>query len=72
MLSVRSIVTVEVNSKKYEFTCQPDSSLPDAIEASSQINAFLLGRQEQGKAAQAAAEAAEQPAVEAVAEPEQS
>ena len=76
MLSVREVVSVKVKGKDFEFTCDPQTSLPDALEATSQINAFLLGRQEQGKQAaeaqaKAAAEAAEQPAVVEVPEPEQ-
>ena len=55
MLSVKSFVSVEVNGRKYEFSCAPDSPLPDALEANKQINAFLLGRIEQGKQAQSAA-----------------
>ncbi len=56
MLSVKSIVTIEVNNRKYEFSCAPDSPLPDVLDANNQINAFLLGRVEQAKAAQAAQE----------------
>lgn len=52
MLKLKSFVCVEVNGKEYEFTCSPDSPLQDALEANSQINAFLLGRQEQARVAQ--------------------
>lgn len=51
MIKLKSFVCVEVNGKEYEFSCAPDSALPDAIEASSQINAFLLGRMEQARLA---------------------
>jgi aerobic-type carbon monoxide dehydrogenase small subunit (CoxS/CutS family) len=62
MLSVRSIVSVEVNGKNYEFSCAPDSPLPDALEANNQINAFLLGRVQQAQQAQSkAAEEQKQP-----------
>ncbi len=56
MLSVKSIVTIEVNGRKYEFTCAPDSPLNDALDANNQINAFLLGRIEQAKNAQVSQE----------------
>ena len=49
---MKSIVSVQVNEKDYEFSCSPDSPLPDAVEANNQINAFLLGRIEQAKQAQ--------------------
>lgn len=49
MLSVKSIIKVQVNGKDYEFFCDPNSSLQDALEANSQINAFILGRMEQAK-----------------------
>jgi len=52
MLKMKSIVSVQVNEKDYEFSCSPDSPLPDAVEANNQINAFLLGRIEQAKQAQ--------------------
>ena len=45
---------VEVNGRDYEFSCAPDSPLPDVLDANNQINAFLLGRAEQAKNAQAA------------------
>jgi len=51
MLKLKSFICVEVNGKEYEFSCAPDAALPDAIEASSQINAFLIGRMEQAKLA---------------------
>lgn len=49
MLKVKSCMELEVNGKKYEFYCAPDSPLQDAVEANMQINAFLLGRMEQNK-----------------------
>ncbi len=52
MLKIKSIVTVEVNGREYEFSCVPDSPINDAIDANNQINAFLLGRAEQAKNAQ--------------------
>jgi hypothetical protein len=60
MLKMKSIVSVEVNGKDYEFYCSPDSPLPDALEANNQINAFLLGKVEQAKQAQAAPAVEEQ------------
>jgi len=56
MLKMKSIVSVQVNEKDYEFSCSPDSPLPDAVEANNQINAFLLGRIEQAKQAQCQAQ----------------
>lgn len=58
MLTMKSVLTVEVNGRNYEFNCQPDSPLPDAIEAHTQVGAFLLGKQEQNKAAAAKAQEA--------------
>ena len=52
MLKVKSIVSVQVNGKDYEFYCDPQSPLPDALEANNQINAFLLGRIQQAQQAQ--------------------
>ncbi len=52
MLKMKSIVTVAVNGREYEFTCAPDSPLNDALDANNQINAFLLGRAEQARNAQ--------------------
>lgn len=52
MLKIKSILTIEINGRDYEFSCPPDSPLPDAINASDQVNAFLLGRAEQAKKAQ--------------------
>ena len=52
MLSMKSVICVQVNGKDYEFYCSPDSVLQDALEANNQINAFLLGRIEQAKQAQ--------------------
>jgi hypothetical protein len=54
MLSMKSVLKVTISGKDYEFNCAPDSPLPDAIEAHSQFGAFLLGKQEQNKVAQAA------------------
>lgn len=51
MLKVKSIVNVPVNGRDYEFYCDPQSPLQDALEANNQINAFLLGRLEQSKQA---------------------
>jgi len=61
MLKVKSIVSVVVNSKDYEFCCSPDSPLNDALEANNQINAFLLGRIEQAKKVQEMPPMEEQP-----------
>lgn len=55
MLKVKSIVSVRVNEKDYEFYCDPNSPLQDALEANNQINAFLIGRMEQAKQAQSVA-----------------
>ncbi len=52
MLKVKSIVSVQVNGKDYEFYCDPQSPIPDAVEANNQINAFLLGRMQQAQQAQ--------------------
>lgn len=52
MLKMKSILNVPVNGREFEFSCSPDSPLPDALEANNQINAFLLGRIEQAKSAQ--------------------
>ena len=49
MLKVKSCMELEVNGRKYEFYCPPDSPLQDAVEANMQFNAFLLGRLEQNK-----------------------
>ena len=56
MLSIKSILTIEINGRKYEFSCPPDSPLQDAVNASDQVNAFLLGRAEQAKKAECANE----------------
>lgn len=56
MLKMKSILNVSVNGRDFEFSCTPDSPLPDALEANNQINAFLLGRIEQAKSAQSAQE----------------
>jgi len=52
MLKMKSVMTVEVNAKTYQFTCDPDSSLNDALDANNQFNAFLLGRMQQAQQAQ--------------------
>ena len=57
MLSMRSVLKATINGKDYEYVCQPDSPLADALEAHNQFGAFLLGKQEQNKVSQAAQEA---------------
>lgn len=47
MFKVKSCMELEVNGRKYEFYCPPDSPLQDAVEANMQFNAFLLGRLQQ-------------------------
>lgn len=47
MLKIKSIITININNKEYEFSCSPDSPIDEAIEANMQINAFLLGRKQQ-------------------------
>lgn len=65
MLKMKSHLVVEVNEKEFSFVCDPSSSIPDALEANNQINAFLLGRIEQGKRqAEAQAKAQEEVKVE--------
>lgn len=64
MLKMKSIVSVQVNDRDYEFSCSPDSPLPDAVEANNQINAFLLGRIEQAKQAQDKIKVQDSPPVE--------
>lgn len=49
MLKVKSIINIQVNSKDYEFYCDPDAPLNDALNANKQIEAFLIGRLEQFK-----------------------
>lgn len=49
MLKIKSILTIEVNGRHYEFSCPPDSPINDALDANNQMNAFLLGRAEQAK-----------------------
>jgi hypothetical protein len=56
MLKVKSIVSVQVNGKDYEFYCDPDSPLKDALEGNKQINAFLLGRLQQMEQSQTSIE----------------
>lgn len=50
MLKMKSCLEIEVNGRKYEFYCPPDSPLQDAVEANMQVNAFLLGRLQQASA----------------------
>jgi hypothetical protein len=52
MLKAKSIINIKVNNKEYEFFCDPDSPLNDALDANMQINAFLIGRIEQAKIVQ--------------------
>ncbi len=47
MLKMKSCLEIEVNNRKYEFYCPPDSPLQDAVEANMHVNAFLLGRLQQ-------------------------
>ncbi len=54
MLKIKSILTIAINGRDYEFSCPPDSPLQDAVNASDQVNAFLLGRAEQAKKAECA------------------
>ena len=49
MLKVKSFLSVNVNGRDYEFSCSPDSPLQDALEANSQVNAFLLGKVQQAQ-----------------------
>lgn len=49
MLKMKSIVHTSINNRDYEFYCSPDSPLQDALEAIVQVQAFLIGRQEQNK-----------------------
>lgn len=49
MLKIRSILSITVHGREYEFTCPPDSPINDALDANNQMNAFLLGRAEQAK-----------------------
>jgi len=60
MLKIKSILTIEINGRDYEFSCPPDSPLNDAVNASDQVNAFLLGRAEQANKAQEAGQVEEQ------------
>lgn len=57
MLAMKSVLKVTINARDFEFQCQPDSPLPDALEAHNQFGAFLLGKQEQNKVAQASQDA---------------
>jgi len=61
MLKMKSILTMSINGRDYEFSCPPDSPLQDAVNASDQVNAFLLGRAEQAKKAQCADSVPEMP-----------
>lgn len=49
MLKMKSIICTDINGKDYQFVCDPDSPLSDALEANKQVNAFLLGRAQQIK-----------------------
>lgn len=51
MLKMKSTLQIELNGRQYEFYCQPDSPIQDAIEANSQFGAFLLGKQAQAQQA---------------------
>lgn len=61
MLSMKTVLTVEVNEKEYEFTCNPNSPLVDALEACSQFKAFLLGKKQMADEAQSASSESAQP-----------
>lgn len=52
MLKIKSVMKVEINGKEYQFSCDPDSPLEDALNANNQINAFLLGKAQQMQKAQ--------------------
>jgi aerobic-type carbon monoxide dehydrogenase small subunit (CoxS/CutS family) len=52
MLKLKSVMTIEINGKDYQFSCDPDSPLQDALDANNQFNAFLLGKMQQAKQAQ--------------------
>lgn len=65
MLKIKSEMNVEVNKREYLFQCLPDSPLQDALEAVSQIQAFLIGKQEQAKLASEQKEVKEVEAVPA-------
>ena len=54
MLKIKSIINIKIKDKDYDFYCDPDAPLADVLEANNQINAFILGRVEQAKNAQAA------------------
>jgi len=56
MVAMKSVVKVTISGRDFEFVCQPDSPLPDALEAHNQFGAFLLGKQEQNKTAQTSQE----------------
>jgi len=57
---MKSVLTIKVNNKDYQFSCDPDSPLQDALEANNQVNAFLLGRAQQAQKA-SCADGEEQP-----------
>lgn len=61
MLKIKSILNISLNGRDYEFSCPPDSPLQDAINASDQVNAFLLGRAEQAKKTECCKEVPEMP-----------
>lgn len=60
MLKMKSCIEIEVNNRKYEFYCPPDSPLQDAVEANMQVNAFLLGRIQQANQSQPAEQSTEE------------
>ncbi len=61
MLSMKSVMKIEINGKDYVFSCDPDSPLNDALSANEQVNAFLLGRMQQAQKAQNPIDVEEQP-----------
>lgn len=54
MLKMKSILHTEVNGREFELSFAPDSPINDILEANNQINAFILGKAEQARNAQAA------------------
>ena len=54
-------MTVSINGKDYQFSCDPDSPLQDALDANNQVNAFLLGRIQQAQKVQSPPAVEEQP-----------
>ncbi len=61
MLAMKSVMKIEIKGKEYQFSCDPDSPLNDALDANNQINAFLLGRIQQGQNGQSLPAVEEQP-----------